>query len=300
MKFFLFLVLSVGVFLGGFATETNAQSGNIVEVAIAVNGPGSPYEGQFDTLIAAVLAADPVVVETLTGKGQFTVFAPTDDAFAALGLDASNVASLGEEALTQILLYHVVRGRRDAGDVTTSDRIRSLQVAQRIPDRRDRLEIGIEAPADLAQHAGHGFAAGALRIGSMRAVEDRVDPAAHLGELAGHLVVDGVERSHIEQAAPDPRLIGCNGHPIATLIEQGDRLEAARNGAPFIRRLDETVAIEIDDAVAVEYYELHAESREMFATRFKSVFNWSSSAKRFVRTASSGTTTRTSLKNRST
>ena len=127
MKFFLFLVLSVGVFLGGFATETNAQSGNIVEVAIAVNGPGSPYEGQFDTLIAAVLAADPVVVQTLTGKGQFTVFAPTDDAFAAVGLDASNVASLGEEALTQILLYHVVRGRRDAGDVTTSDRIRSLQ-----------------------------------------------------------------------------------------------------------------------------------------------------------------------------
>lgn len=124
---FLLFALAVGVFLGGFDSEAKAQPGpNIVDVAISVNSSG-PYAGQFDTLIAAVLAADPVVLDTLTGRGQFTVFAPTDDAFATLGLDSSNVASLGQATLTQILLYHVVRGRRDAGDVTTSDRIRSLQ-----------------------------------------------------------------------------------------------------------------------------------------------------------------------------
>lgn len=124
---FLLFALAVGVFLGGFYSEVKAQPGpNIVDVAISVNSSG-PYAGQFDTLIAAVLAADPVVLDTLTGRGQFTVFAPTDDAFATLGLDSSNVASLGQATLTQILLYHVVRGRRDAGDVTTSDRIRSLQ-----------------------------------------------------------------------------------------------------------------------------------------------------------------------------
>lgn len=121
------VALLAGFFFGGFVSEAKAQSGNIVEVALAVNGPGSPFEGQFDTLIAAVLAADPAVVETLTGKGQFTVFAPTDDAFAAIGVDASNVATLPQDYLTEVLLYHVARGRRDAGDVTTSDRIRSLQ-----------------------------------------------------------------------------------------------------------------------------------------------------------------------------
>ena len=124
----LFCALFAVVLFGSLATELKAQkAGNLVEVALAVNGPGSPYEGQFDTLITAVLAADPVVVNTLSGKGQFTVFAPIDDAFAALGLTPDNVGSLDQETLTQILLYHVVRGRRDAGDVTTSDRIRSLQ-----------------------------------------------------------------------------------------------------------------------------------------------------------------------------
>ena len=122
------IALFAGFFFGGFVSEAKAQGEpNIVQVALTVNGPGSPFEGQFDTLIAAVLAADPVVVETLTGKGQFTVFAPTDAAFAALGYDASNIASLGQDTLTEVLLYHVARGRRDAGDVTTSDRIRSLQ-----------------------------------------------------------------------------------------------------------------------------------------------------------------------------
>jgi len=125
---FLLFAMAVVLTFGGFAPEAKAQaSGNLVEVAIAVNGPGSPYEGQFDTLIAAVLAADPAVVNTLSGKGQFTVFAPTDDAFAAVGLTPANVGSVDQETLTQILLYHVARGRRDAGDVTTSDRIRSLQ-----------------------------------------------------------------------------------------------------------------------------------------------------------------------------
>lgn len=124
----LVFALVAGVFFGG-VNEVKAQPGdNIVQVALAVNGEGSPYEGQFDTLIAAVLAADPAVVATLTGKGQFTVFAPTDDAFAALGLNPGNIGTaLDQETLTQILLYHVARGRRDSGDVTTSDRIRSLQ-----------------------------------------------------------------------------------------------------------------------------------------------------------------------------
>jgi len=98
----------------------------IVDVAIAINTEG-PFAGQFDTLIAAVLAADPVVLATLSGNGQFTVFAPTDDAFALLGLDENNIGTaLSQEDLTDILLYHVARGRRNSEDVLDSTRIRTL------------------------------------------------------------------------------------------------------------------------------------------------------------------------------
>jgi len=97
----------------------------LVDVAIAINTEG-PYAGQFDTLIAAVLAANPAVVKTLSGNGQFTVFAPTDDAFGALGLDENNIATVPKDTLTEILLYHVARGRRYAEDVLDSSRIRMM------------------------------------------------------------------------------------------------------------------------------------------------------------------------------
>lgn len=108
-------------------SDSNGRSSsNLVEVAIAVNTSG-PFAGQFDSLIAAVLAADPVIVETLTARGQRTVFAPTDAAFAELGLNPMNIGTVDQAALTQILTYHVARGRRDSEDVLESRRIRTLQ-----------------------------------------------------------------------------------------------------------------------------------------------------------------------------
>ena len=145
------IALFAGFFFGGFVSEARAQGEpNIVQVALTVNGPGSPFEGQFDTLIAAVLAADPVVVNTLTGKGQFTVFAPTDEAFAAVGLTPANVGTaLDQEALTEILLYHVARGRRDAGDVTTSHRIRSLQGSFFFPNNSATITDALGRTANI-------------------------------------------------------------------------------------------------------------------------------------------------------
>lgn len=109
------------------APSAKANHLNIVDTAIAANAPGGAYEGQFDTLIAAVLAADEVVVETLSRQGKFTVFAPTDSAFEAVGLNPDNVGDLDQGTLTQILLYHVARGERLSGDVVTAKQIRSLQ-----------------------------------------------------------------------------------------------------------------------------------------------------------------------------
>ncbi|MBW2527163.1 MAG: fasciclin domain-containing protein [Deltaproteobacteria bacterium] len=107
------------------ASDGLKKGPNIVEVAISANSDG-PYAGAFDTLIAAVLAADPAVAETLTGRGQYTVFAPTDDAFEALGLTPDTVGDLDQGFLTDVLLYHVARGERFAEDVVESERIRTL------------------------------------------------------------------------------------------------------------------------------------------------------------------------------
>lgn len=87
--------------------------GTIVDVASA--------DGSFGTLVAAVTAAD--LVETLSGTGPFTVFAPTDEAFAALPAGVLDALLLPENKalLAQILTYHVVSGMVMAADVTDGD-----------------------------------------------------------------------------------------------------------------------------------------------------------------------------------
>ncbi len=109
------------------STAISAPPGpTIVDVAIKINNEG-PYAGQFDTLIEAILAADPIVFDTLDGNGQFTVFAPTDDAFEALDITPENVGDLEQEFLTDVLLYHVSRGRRKSRSILKSKRIRMLK-----------------------------------------------------------------------------------------------------------------------------------------------------------------------------
>ncbi|WKZ36093.1 MAG: fasciclin domain-containing protein [Anaerolineales bacterium] len=91
-------------------TEAPVPLGDIVDIAVA--------DGRFTTLAAALGAAE--LVDTLKGEGPFTVFAPTDDAFAALpeGTVESLLLPENKQALTDILLYHVVSGKVMAADVT--------------------------------------------------------------------------------------------------------------------------------------------------------------------------------------
>jgi uncharacterized surface protein with fasciclin (FAS1) repeats len=108
------------------AVPASSPAANLAETATAANTSG-PYAGSFDTLLAAVGAADPAVLERLTSPGQSTVFAPTDDAFAAAGLDPSNVGSAFSQAdLTQILLYHVAKGRLSSNAVVNKKKIKTL------------------------------------------------------------------------------------------------------------------------------------------------------------------------------
>lgn len=89
------------------------EPGTIVDVAA-----GNP---DFETLVTAVTAAD--LAETLSGDGPFTVFAPTNEAFAALpdGLLDALLLPENKDALTSILTYHVLPAEVMAADVTAGE-----------------------------------------------------------------------------------------------------------------------------------------------------------------------------------
>ncbi len=90
---------------------------NIVEVATNA--------GSFSTLVAAVQAAG--LAETLSGPGPFTVFAPTDDAFAKLPEGTVEGLLADKEQLTKILTYHVVPGKVMAADVQSLDKATTVE-----------------------------------------------------------------------------------------------------------------------------------------------------------------------------
>ncbi|MFN4033156.1 MAG: fasciclin domain-containing protein [Fimbriimonadales bacterium] len=81
--------------------------------------------GSFNTLVQAVQAAG--LVETLSGEGPFTVFAPTDEAFAQIPQDTLQAVLANKEQLTAILTYHVVPGKLMAADVVRSSQLQTVQ-----------------------------------------------------------------------------------------------------------------------------------------------------------------------------
>ncbi|SEL70164.1 fasciclin domain-containing protein [Haloferax larsenii] len=106
----------------GAASAKPPRDGETI-VDIAVNTPG------FETLVAAVVEAG--LVDALSGNRQLTVFAPTDDAFAALGVTKDNVGDIDFEAavgasLGEILTYHVIPGRRKAQSVVPVKKLPTL------------------------------------------------------------------------------------------------------------------------------------------------------------------------------
>lgn len=109
------LALMVAVPVASAAEIAQPDGDTIVEIAVA--------DGRFDTLVAAVQAAG--LADALSG-GSWTVFAPTDSAFAKLGLNADNIGdSFSQAELTDILLYHVLatpvssaEAKASTGDIT--------------------------------------------------------------------------------------------------------------------------------------------------------------------------------------
>jgi uncharacterized surface protein with fasciclin (FAS1) repeats len=105
------------VAFGPAVTAARAQTTNIVRTAAAA--------GSFTTLAKALAAAD--LVATLEGPGPFTVFAPTDEAFAKLPAGTLEALLADPAKLQAVLTYHVVPGRVTAADVATLSSAATVQ-----------------------------------------------------------------------------------------------------------------------------------------------------------------------------
>jgi uncharacterized surface protein with fasciclin (FAS1) repeats len=116
--------LTIAVALCALAVSAAAMAGSyaknqkdIVDTAVAA--------GDFETLVTAVQAAG--LVEVLKGDGPYTVFAPTDEAFAKLPEGTLESLLADKEALTKVLTYHVVPGKVMAADVVKLDSAKTVQ-----------------------------------------------------------------------------------------------------------------------------------------------------------------------------
>lgn len=120
--FFKLLIAAQFVLVAAQATAghhaKDGKSKDIVDTAVAA--------GQFTTLAAALQAAD--LVDTLKGDGPFTVFAPTDAAFAKLpeGTVESLLKPENRDQLVAILTYHVVAGKVEAAEVVKLDEAKTV------------------------------------------------------------------------------------------------------------------------------------------------------------------------------
>src|SRR5688500_19060770 len=126
-----------------------ATDRNVVDTAVAA--------GSFKTLAKALQAAD--LVDTLKGAGPFTVFAPTDEAFAKL--PAGTVESLlkpeNKDKLTAVLTYHVVSAKAMASDVASMDSATTVQggkVTLKSADGKVMVNNATVIKADIAASNG--------------------------------------------------------------------------------------------------------------------------------------------------
>lgn len=126
-------------------TSAVAQQKDIVDTAVKA--------GSFKTLVAAVKAAG--LVETLKGKGPFTVFAPTDEAFAKLpeGTVESLLKPENKDKLVAILTYHVVPGKVAAADVvklTSAKTVQGQEVTVKVADGKVSIDNANVVKTDIA------------------------------------------------------------------------------------------------------------------------------------------------------
>ncbi|MDJ0863139.1 MAG: fasciclin domain-containing protein [Gammaproteobacteria bacterium] len=110
---------------------TNPAQNDIVDIAMSSD--------DFTTLVVAVKAAG--LVDTLKADGPYTVFAPTNEAFAKIPKDQLDALLQDKDALTKVLTYHVVPGKVMAADVTKLSSAKTVQGQSISIDTRDGVKI---------------------------------------------------------------------------------------------------------------------------------------------------------------
>jgi uncharacterized surface protein with fasciclin (FAS1) repeats len=114
----LFASLVLALFIAAMPASANVnETKDIVDTAVSA--------GSFNTLVTAVKAAG--LVDTLKGTGPFTVFAPTDEAFAKIPKETLEGLLNNPEALKKVLLYHVVSGNVMAKDAVKLKSAKTVQ-----------------------------------------------------------------------------------------------------------------------------------------------------------------------------
>lgn len=205
-KMFIFL------FLAGFGSLVTAQDepGDIVDVATEA--------GIFQTLLTAVGVAG--LEDTLRGEGPFTVFAPTDEAFAAIPAETLNALLADVDALTNVLLYHVVAGAA----VPAADVVGLTEVT---------TAGGLVLPVDASD---------GVRVGTANVVQ--TDIAASNGIIH---VIDSVlipPADEMEMDIVDTAVAAGRFNTLAAALGAAGLVDALRGDGPF------TVFAPNDDAFA--------------------------------------------------
>lgn len=144
------IVLGFSASLTAVAGEYGAgKSADIVDTAVGA--------GQFNTLAAALEAAD--LVTTLKGDGPFTVFAPTDDAFAKLpeGTVETLLKPENRDQLVAVLTYHVVPGKVMAADVVSlseATTVNGADIEIQVDGEKVRINDATVVAADVSASNG--------------------------------------------------------------------------------------------------------------------------------------------------
>ncbi|KPJ81878.1 MAG: hypothetical protein AMS17_19270 [Spirochaetes bacterium DG_61] len=133
--------------IGAGSRSEKKAPGDIVDIAVE--------DGRFTTLVSALEAAD--LVDTLKGDGPFTVFAPTDDAFAELPEGTIEALLMDIPQLTDILLYHVTPGKVMSSEVvnlSSADTVSGNPVSIRVDGDKVMINDAQVVIADIEASNG--------------------------------------------------------------------------------------------------------------------------------------------------
>ncbi len=207
-QLFFVVALVMALLPGAALAQSDAPSSDIVDTAVAA--------GDFNTLVAAVDAAG--LVETLKGEGPFTVFAPTDAAFAPLVEDGTVDALLTdpEGQLKDILLYHVISGKVMAAD----------------------LSDGLEATTVQGSPVTFTIGDGVAMVNGANIVMTDIETSNGVIHIIDSVILPPVEEAMVEEAAPAEEAM-MSSDIVDTAVAAGDfnTLVAAVDAAGLVETL---------------------------------------------------------------